>query len=100
MPKCFLHLGIISPLKRKSFPEIAKIVGINSAQSLHYFLAKSPWSIIEIRERRLSKTLSALKGKKITVIIDETGDRKKGKKTHYVARQYLSSIGKIDAILF
>ena len=96
--ECFkyLHLGIISPLKRKSFPEIAKIVGINSAQSLHHFLAKSPWSIIEIRERRLSKTLSALKGKKITVIIDETGDRKKGKKTDYVARQYLGSIGKID----
>ncbi len=32
----------------------------------------------------------------ITVIIDETGDRKKGKKTDYVARQDLGSIGKID----
>jgi SRSO17 transposase len=96
--ECFkyLHLGIISPLKRKSLPEIAKVVGINSAQSLHHFLAESPWSVIEIRERRLSKTLSALKGKKITVIIDETGDRKKGKKTDYVARQYLGSIGQID----
>ena len=29
-------------------------------------------------------------------MIDETGDRKKGKKTDYVARQYLGSIGKID----
>jgi SRSO17 transposase len=28
----------------------------------------------------------ALTGKKITVVIDETGDRKKGKKTDYVAR--------------
>lgn len=37
-----------------------------------------------------------MKGKKITVIIDETGDRKKGKKTDYVARQYLGSVGKID----
>lgn len=33
----------------------------------------------------------------ITVAIDETGDRKKGKKTDYVARQYLGSIGKIDS---
>jgi SRSO17 transposase len=32
----------------------------------------------------------------ITVVIDETGDRKKGKKTDYVARQYLGSVGKID----
>jgi SRSO17 transposase len=96
--ECFkyLHLGIIAPLQRKSLPEIAKITGINSAQSLHHFLARSPWSVIEIRERRLSKTLLALKGKKITLIIDETGDRKKGKKTDYVARQYLGSIGKID----
>jgi DDE superfamily endonuclease len=51
---------------------------------------------VELRERRLSKTLTALNGQKITVIIDETGDRKKGKKTDYVARQYLGSIGKID----
>ncbi len=32
----------------------------------------------------------------ITVVIDETGDRKKGKKTDYVARQYLGSVGKVD----
>ncbi|BAY86509.1 transposase [Calothrix parasitica NIES-267] len=29
-------------------------------------------------------------------VIDETGDRKKGKKTDYVARQYLGSVGKVD----
>jgi SRSO17 transposase len=44
----------------------------------------------------LQKTLQALKGEKIIVIIDETGDRKKGNKTDYVARQYLGSVGKID----
>lgn len=37
-----------------------------------------------------------MKNEKIIVVIDETGDRKKGKKTDYVARQYLGSIGKID----
>jgi SRSO17 transposase len=96
--ECFkyLHLGIISIIKRKSLPEIAKIVGINSPQSLHHFLCNSPWLVTELKERRLSRTLKALKDKKITVIIDETGDRKKGKKTDYVARQYLGSVGKID----
>lgn len=29
-------------------------------------------------------------------VIDETGDRKKGNETDYVARQYLGSVGKID----
>ena len=44
----------------------------------------------------MAKIKKALHGNAITVVIDETGDRKKGKKTDYVARQYLGSIGKID----
>ncbi len=96
--ECFkyLHLGIISPIKRKSLPEIAKVVGIDSAQSLHHFIANSPWSVTKLRKRRLKKILKALKGNTITLVIDETGDRKKGKKTDYVARQYLGSVGKVD----
>lgn len=96
--ECFkyLHQGIISPIPRKSLPEIAKIVGISSPQSLHHFIAHSPWSVEELKTRRLTSTLKALKNEKIIVVIDETGDRKKGKKTDYVARQYLGSIGKID----
>jgi len=37
-----------------------------------------------------------LKGQSITLIIDETGDRKKGKTTDYVDRQYIGNLGKID----
>ena len=97
--ECFkyLHLGIISGIKRKSLPEIAKVVGLKSAQALHHFIAESPWSVREVRKRRLSQTLAALKGNAITVVIDETGDRKKGKRTDYVSRQYLGSLGKIDS---
>lgn len=96
--ECFkyLHLGIISPIKKKSLPEIAKVVGINSPQSLHHFIANSPWTVTELRKTRLKKTKDALKSHKITVIIDETGARKKGNKTDYVDRQYLGSVGKID----
>ncbi len=96
--ECFkyLHLGIISTLKRKSLPEIAKVVSINSAQSLHHFLANSDWSVNQLKQRRLNKIKKTLNGNAITVVIDETGDWKKGKKTDYVARQYLGSVGKID----
>jgi SRSO17 transposase len=92
----FLHLGIISPTKRKSLPEISKIVSINSAQSLHHFIANSDWSAKELKIRRLNKVKEILDGKAITLVIDETGDRKKGKKTDYVSRQYLGSVGKVD----
>ena len=51
--ECFkyLHLGIISTLKRKSLPAIAKIVSINSAQSLHHFIANSEWSVKKLKGR-------------------------------------------------
>lgn len=48
----YLHLGILSPIQRKSLPEIAKIVGISSPQSLHHFLSNSPGSASELKERR------------------------------------------------
>lgn len=92
----YLHLGIISTIKRKSLPEIAKVVGLKSSQSLHHFLACSPWSVEEMKNRRLSTILKTLNSRQIQVVIDETGDRKKGKKTDYVARQYLGSVGKVD----
>jgi len=81
--ECFkyLHLGIISTIKRKSLPEIAKVVSINSAQSLHHFLANSDWSADKLKQRRLNRLKKILNGQAITVVIDETGDRKKGKKT-------------------
>ncbi len=71
-------------------------MSINSAQSLHHFLANSDWSVNQLKQRRLNKIKKTLNGNAITVVIDETGDRKKGKKTDYVARQYLGSVGKID----
>ena len=39
----YLHIGLISNIKRKSLPEIARIVGIENAQGLHHFLSQSPW---------------------------------------------------------
>jgi len=92
----WLHVGIIAEIKRKSLPEIAKVLGMQSSQGLHHFLTCSPWSVEKLRAKRIEKTLERLQGRKITVIIDETGDRKKGKTTDYVSRQYLGSVGKID----
>jgi SRSO17 transposase len=87
---------MISSIKRKTLPEIAKVVGLENEQALHHSLTKSPWKIEELRKQRLSLILQALKGRKIFLIIDETGDKKKGKRTDYVNRQYLGKLGKID----
>ncbi len=41
----FLHLGIISELKRKSLPAIARVVGLKDGQELHHFLRDTPWNV-------------------------------------------------------
>jgi SRSO17 transposase len=91
-----LHAGIVSDIKRKTLPAIAEIMGLENAQGLHHFLTQSPWEAQALRRQRLELILKIVKGRKIVIIIDETGDPKKGKATDYVARQYLGRLGKID----
>jgi SRSO17 transposase len=45
---------------------------------------------------RLELILQVIKGRPIILIIDETGDKKKGTKTDYVKRQYIGNLGKTD----
>ena len=77
--ECFkyLHLGLISEKKRKTFPAIAEVAGLENSQGIDYFLGKSEWLVEDLRKRRLELILSEVKGEEIMVIIDETGDRKK-----------------------
>ncbi len=49
-----------------------------------------------LRDRRLELTLKMLQGRSFKLVIDETGDKKKGKHTDYVARQYIGNLGKVD----
>lgn len=92
----YLHLGMISELKRKTLPAIAKAVNLDNAQALHHFLSESPWSAQELKQRRIKVLLKALDGAKFILVIDETGDKKKGKTTDYVARQYIGNLGKVE----
>jgi len=91
-----LQLGLITELPRKSLPAIAKAVGLSDNQALHHFVANSPWDVDELRQRRLAITKKLLNGRPCTLCIDETGDKKKGKTTDYVARQYIGNLGKLE----
>ncbi len=89
-----LHLGMISEIKRKSLPAIAKAVGLDNQQNLHHFLTDSPWSAEQLRQKRLELILKVVHGRTLTLLIDETGDCKKGTSTDYVKRQYIGNVGK------
>lgn len=91
-----LHIGLLSELPRKTIPAIARAVGETDGQALHHFVQDGQWSVTALRERRLGLTKQAVGERSITVCVDETGDRKKGSSTDYVARQYIGNVGKID----
>ncbi len=44
----YLRLGLISEVKWKSLPAIAKAVGLENQYDLHHFLWKSPWQAIRL----------------------------------------------------
>ena len=91
-----LHIGMLTDIKRKSLPAIAKVAGLEQEQSLHHFLTVSPWQVGQLREQGLKLILQVLEEREIILIIDETGDRKKGNTTDYVKRQYIGNLGKIE----
>ena len=70
--------------------------GLKDGQGLHHFLKDSDWSAEQVRETRLWLTKLLIGEREIVLMIDETGDKKKGKTTDYVARQYIGNIGKTD----
>lgn len=89
-----LHLGMVSEIKRKSLPAIARAVGLENHQNLHHFLTESPWRATQLRQRRLEIILKVVLGRRLILLIDETGDCKKGNSTDYVKRQYIGNVGK------
>jgi SRSO17 transposase len=70
-----------------------------SVQSLQFFLSESNWQAKQINARRkqlLRECPMMAPTTRGVLVIDETGDRKDGKKTAHVARQYLANLGKVD----
>jgi SRSO17 transposase len=97
--------GLLLPRDRnKTLTALANaepIVGAQAApaQRLQFFLSESAWDAQAVNARRLEllweDSATRAHEEDGVLIIDETGDRKDGKATAYVAHQYLSSVGRI-----
>ena len=86
-----LHLGLLAETRRKSLPRLGKTVHADP-QALHHFLANAEWSVEALRSKRLDLLRQALGTTPFILCIDETGDRKKGHTTDYVASQYIGNL--------
>jgi DDE superfamily endonuclease len=98
--------GLLLPAERnKTLTALANtepVVGAQrkEAQSLQWFLSESRWDPMQINERRLELMLeqsASAPSEKGVLVIDEHGDRKWGKKTAHVGRQWLANIGKTES---
>jgi DDE superfamily endonuclease len=98
--------GLLLPAERnKTLTGLANtepVVGAQrkEAQSLQWFLSESRWDPKEVNERRFKLLLleepSTAANDEGVLVIDEHGDRKWGKRTAHVGRQWLANIGKTE----
>jgi hypothetical protein len=98
--------GLLLPAERnKTLTALANtepVVGAQrkEAQSLQWFLSESRWDPKEVNARRLELVRQAPRTAPTedgVLIIDEHGDRKWGKHTAHVGRQWLANIGKTES---
>src|SRR5215213_3165185 len=100
--------GLLLPAERnKTLTALANTEPLKGAQrreaqSLQWFLSESGWDPREVNERRLKllfeeSTSTAAPSEKGVLVIDEHGDRKWGKHTAHVGRQWLANIGKTES---
>jgi hypothetical protein len=69
------------------------------AQSLQWFLSESGWDPHEVNARRLKllcEETASTPDEEGVLVIDEHGDRKWGKKTAHVGKQWLGNLGKTE----
>jgi SRSO17 transposase len=97
--------GLLLPAERnKTLTALANtepVVGAQhkEAQSLQWFLSESRWDPEKVNERRLEVLLeesTTAPEETGVLVIDEHGDRKWGKRTAHVGRQWLANIGKTE----
>ncbi len=86
-----LHLGLLAETRHKSLPRLGKTVHVDP-QAFHHFLANADWSVGAFRTQRLAVLRHALGTTPCILCLDETGDRKKGHTTDYVAHQYIGNL--------
>ena len=70
-----------------------------AVQGLQFFLSESTWDHQAVNQQRielLCADAATAPGAHGVLVIDDTGDRKDGRHTAHVARQYLGSVGKTD----
>jgi SRSO17 transposase len=97
--------GVLLPRDRnKTLTSLAgtePVVGAQhkAVQGLQWFLTEATWDHQRVNQRRVELLLGDLAtapNDQGALVLDDSGDRKAGRRTAHVARQWLGSLGKTD----
>jgi hypothetical protein len=91
-----LVLGLLADLPRKNCWTIAEHAGQATPDGLQHLLAGAVWDHGAVRDDVRALVVEHLGDPGAVLVIDETGDLKKGSHTVGVGRQYTGTAGKVD----
>jgi SRSO17 transposase len=91
-----LMLGMVSGLDRKNCWTIAEHRGDTSPDGLQHLLSRAKWDAEAVRDDLRDYVIDAFGDPDAILILDETGDVKKGMHSVGVQRQYTGTAGRIE----
>jgi SRSO17 transposase len=91
-----LMQGLLSGLDRKNCWTIAEHRGDSNPEGLQHLLSRARWEADEVRDDLRGYVVEAFGDPDGILVVDETGDLKKGEATVGVQRQYTGTAGRIE----
>lgn len=91
-----LMLGMLAPLERKNCWTIAEHRGELTPDGLQHLLARARWDADLVRDDLRRYAVGAFGDEGSVLVVDETGDLKKGVHSVGVQRQYTGTAGRIE----
>lgn len=91
-----LVLGLLADPPRKNCWPITEHLGDASPDGLQHLLGRAKWDADAVRDGLRAFVLEHLADDQAVLVVDETGDLKKGTHTVGVQRQYTGTAGRIE----
>jgi len=91
-----LVLGLLADLPRKNCWTLAEHAGDPTPDGLQHLLARAVWDEDGVRDDVRAYLVEHLGDPRAVLVVDETGDLKKGTATVGVQRQYTGTAGRVE----
>ena len=89
-------LGLLSGLRRKNCWTIAELAGDVTPDGMQHLLAAARWDADAVRDDVRGYVVEHLGSADGVLVVDETGDLKKGRASAGVQRQYSGTAGRVE----